>query len=141
MAVSATIIVRSALSVLLEEVKSEGMRGNAETVLEMFETVMLSLKPNDDAFHKQVVALLISASLHARRVCSAVSHRPDFFDRRRWIGSRCVGSRQREDMPRKYMSHPRGMLGSTCLYTATVLCTCWVALKVLRVACDVCVSR
>jgi hypothetical protein len=60
MAVSATIIVRSALSVLLEEVKSEGMRGNAETVLEMFETVMLSLKPNDDAFHKQVVALLQS---------------------------------------------------------------------------------
>ena len=51
---SATIVVRSALSVLLEEVKSEGMRGNAETVLEMFETVMLSLKANDDAFHKQV---------------------------------------------------------------------------------------
>lgn len=55
MAVSATIVVRSALSVLLEEVKCEGMRGNAETVLEMFETVMLSLKPNDDAFHKQVI--------------------------------------------------------------------------------------
>ena len=55
LAVSATIVVRSALSVLLEEVKSEGMKGNAETVLEMFETVMLSLKPNDDALHKQAL--------------------------------------------------------------------------------------
>ena len=35
LAVSATIVVRSALSVLLEEVKSEGMHGSAETVLEV----------------------------------------------------------------------------------------------------------
>eukprot|EP00277_Geminigera_cryophila_P012765 CAMPEP_0179438862 /NCGR_PEP_ID=MMETSP0799-20121207/22537_1 /TAXON_ID=46947 /ORGANISM="Geminigera cryophila, Strain CCMP2564" /LENGTH=174 /DNA_ID=CAMNT_0021220787 /DNA_START=1 /DNA_END=522 /DNA_ORIENTATION=+ len=55
LAVSSTIVVRSALSVLLEEVKSEGMQGNAETVLEMFETVMLSLKANDDTFHKQAL--------------------------------------------------------------------------------------
>ena len=55
LAVSAPIVVRSALSVLLEEVKTEGMRGNTETLLEMFETVMLSVKANDETFHKQVL--------------------------------------------------------------------------------------
>ena len=44
------------------------MRGNAETVLEMFETVMLSLKANDETFHKQALESWrdLQVALHAR---------------------------------------------------------------------------
>eukprot|EP00960_Hanusia_phi_P044632 756749-Hanusia_phi.AAC.1 len=65
MAASPAVTVRSALSVLLEEVKSQGMRGNTEAVLEMFETMMLQLKANDEVFHKQ--ALESWRELQARR--------------------------------------------------------------------------
>ncbi|KAJ1483421.1 hypothetical protein T484DRAFT_1896081, partial [Baffinella frigidus] len=63
--ISRPLLVRSALSVLLDEVKAQGMSGNTESVLEMFETVMLQLKANDDSFHHK--ALESWRTLQARR--------------------------------------------------------------------------
>lgn len=55
MATSHPITARSALTVLLDEVKSHSARGDAESVVELLETVMLHLKKNDDTLHRQAL--------------------------------------------------------------------------------------
>ena len=55
MATSHPITARSALTVLLDEVKTHSARGDAESVVELLETVMLHLKKNDDTLHRQAL--------------------------------------------------------------------------------------
>jgi hypothetical protein len=47
--------VKSALSALLDSVKAHSMRGEPEAVVELLEMMMLQLKPNDEAFHRQAL--------------------------------------------------------------------------------------
>ena len=55
MAASHPFPVKSALSVLLDSVKTHCMNGDQETVVELLELMMLQLKPNDEAFHRQAL--------------------------------------------------------------------------------------
>lgn len=55
MAATPPVSARSALTVLLDEVKAFSARGDAESVAELLETVMLRLKKNDDTLHRQAL--------------------------------------------------------------------------------------
>ncbi len=55
LALSAPVPVRSALTVLLSEVKALTVSGDTESVVELLETVMLRIKGNDDTLHRQAL--------------------------------------------------------------------------------------
>jgi hypothetical protein len=55
LALSPPVSVRSALTVLLDEVKALTVNGDTESVVELLETVMLRIKGNDDALHRQAL--------------------------------------------------------------------------------------
>jgi hypothetical protein len=55
LALSPPVSVRSALTVLLSEVKALTVNGDTESVVELLETVMLRIKGNDDALHRQAL--------------------------------------------------------------------------------------